>query len=61
MGRKIALVLRSLSGGVGNVRLTLAREFLERGYAVDFVVGNRQSALMSRVPCHENSRQKPSL
>ena len=50
MSRKIALILSSLSGGVGMVRLTLAREFLSLGYKVDIVLANRNSRLLSEVP-----------
>jgi glycosyltransferase involved in cell wall biosynthesis len=49
--RRIAILLPNLAGGgVERVRLLLASEFLEMGFAVDFVLVQRCGELLSEVP-----------
>jgi glycosyltransferase involved in cell wall biosynthesis len=48
---RIAILLPNLAGGGAEwVNLLLAREFLNRGFAVDFVLAQRRGELLSEVP-----------
>lgn len=48
---RVAILLPDLrGGGVEKMRLVLAREFLGRGIAVDFVLGRGNGELLDRVP-----------
>lgn len=48
---RIAIVLPDLrGGGVERIRLVLAREFLERGHQVDFVLMQARGELLDEVP-----------
>ena len=51
VGRPIALVVASMHvGGVERMTITLAREFLRRGVAVDLVLFSRKGPLLDQVP-----------
>lgn len=48
---KVSILLPDLrGGGVERVRLVLAREFIERGHAVDFVLMQQRGELLGEVP-----------